>query len=54
MKCEDCKFYEPIGDASGDCRRFPPDQDGQGSDTIDEFPNVRPSGWCGEYKKGAN
>ncbi len=54
MKCEKCKFFEPIGDGNnGYCHRFPPENDGRGSKTIDEFPFVRKGEWCGEFKKGA-
>ena len=50
MNCEDCKFYETIGDASGLCHRYPPVPDGKGQNTQDEFPQVRPKDWCGESK----
>ena len=50
--CVKCKYFYPIGDV-GQCRRFPPNQDGKGNSTIDEFSMVRKNYWCGEYKKGA-
>jgi len=52
MNCENCKFFEPVGSV-GTCRRFPPNQDGKGAHTVDEFPTVRKEYWCGEHKKGA-
>jgi len=53
MKCKTCKFYKPYDTTGtiGQCRRFPPIQDGQGLNTVDEFPTVRSEYWCGEYKR---
>lgn len=52
MKCGNCEFYEGIGDANnGYCHRFPPENDGKGTKTIDEFPFVREGNWCGEHKR---
>ena len=55
MKCKECKYFESVGDGNnGYCHRFPPNSDGKGTSTIDEFPFVRSNYWCGEYKrKGA-
>lgn len=50
MKCEDCEYFEVVGD-DGNCHRFPPTPDGKDTATIDEFPFVRKYYWCGEYKK---
>ncbi len=51
-KCGNCRFFEPVKEV-GECRRYPPNQDGKGSATVDEFPTVRKDLWCGEFKKGA-
>ncbi len=61
MKCEKCKFFKPVTCPDcdpvrvilGECRRFPPIQDGKGVHTVDEFPTIRLDYWCGEYKRGA-
>ena len=50
--CDKCEFYKPTGDAGGSCHRYPPTPDGEGQTTTDEFPQVRPADWCGEFKKG--
>lgn len=50
MNCGKCKYFKTV-DAIGECRRFPPNQDGEGSRTVDEFPIVKKDFWCGEYKK---
>jgi hypothetical protein len=51
-ECKTCKFFEPIGDGNnGYCHRFPPENDGQDTKTIDEFPFVRKRYWCGEHKR---
>ena len=50
MKCQDCKYYESQGNA-GFCHKFPPENDGKGIATVDEFPVVKEADWCGEYKK---
>lgn len=51
-ECKTCEFFEPIGDAkNGYCHKFPPQNDGQDTKTIDEFPFVRKGYWCGEYKR---
>lgn len=50
MECKTCEHFQPVGD-NGDCHRFPPQNDGKGSSTIDEFPQVRSTFWCGEYKR---
>ncbi len=51
--CHECKFYKYIEAELGECRRFPPQPDLKGVHTVDEFPTVKPGGWCGEFKKGA-
>lgn len=52
MKCEDCFYFESIGDGScGSCHESSPDNDGQGQNTIDEFPVVKSGEWCGKHKK---
>ena len=53
MECIKCKFYKYVGKVLGECRRYPPAPDGKGAHTVDEPSTVRPSGWCGEFKKGA-
>ena len=50
MICINCEYYQPLGNA-GHCHRFPPNQDGKGTSTIDEFPMVKEDDWCGEHKK---
>ena len=51
-ECKKCEFFEPIGDNNnGYCHRFPPQNDGQDTKTIDEFPFVRKGYWCGEHKE---
>lgn len=51
-KCEDCLFYEGFSDATGVCRRYPPQQYYMPeSDRIDAAPPATtPYGWCGEWK----
>jgi len=49
-QCKDCKSFMPVGDV-GQCRRNPPQIDGKGQSSVDEFPIVRPDFWCGEFKK---
>ena len=48
--CRTCCFYEYFGNA-GYCHRFPPNQDGNGKNSIDEPPCVSEDSWCGEHKK---
>ena len=50
MECEKCKYFQLVGD-NGRCRRYPPSQDGNGVNTIDEFHMVKKIEWCGEYKE---
>jgi len=52
--CGNCKFFKDCGTV-GNCRRYPPNQDGHGIKTVDEFPTVVKDFWCGEHapvKKG--
>lgn len=54
MKCEECEYFESIYESDnsiGHCHRFPPNQDGQGISTEDEFSVVKGHRWCGEFKK---
>jgi hypothetical protein len=44
-KCFDCEYYEPLGNVSGKCKRYPP------AGKIDEYTLVKANNWCGEYKK---
>lgn len=48
--CEECDHFESIGDV-GKCHRFPPEIDGKGQNSVDEFPIVRKDYWCGEFSK---
>lgn len=53
MECKTCRFFEPYDKTKtvGQCRRYPPIQDGQGLNTIDKPPTVSGAGWCGEHKR---
>ena len=48
MNCASCKFFHPINDTYGSCRRNPPiifSSDWQGI-----WASVTTDAWCGEYK----
>ena len=44
--CASCRFYVSKDDAKGRCRRHAP--------TMDGYPVVYPSDWCGDHKLGTN
>lgn len=55
MNCKTCFYFEAFSKTDkerGLCHRFPPDQDGSGKFSIDQFSTVPAKEWCGEYKKG--
>jgi len=44
--CDSCMFYVPKGDELGRCRRSAP--------TMNGYPVVYDTDWCGDHKKGSN
>lgn len=56
--CAGCRFFGRPGDvwAVADCRRFPPPHPGvtdADGNTPSTWPQVRGTGWCGEWKSAA-
>lgn len=43
--CQTCRFFVPKDESKGRCRRRAP--------TMDGFPVVYPSDWCGDHKLGS-
>ena len=54
-RCDACKFYYKVDDATGECRRYPPSillAEGHTRDDADFYrsPLVYDIGWCGEWQ----
>jgi len=46
-KCKSCKYYYPILDWHGQCRRHAPII----VDHMTVYPKVTPTNWCGDFEE---
>lgn len=52
--CAQCRYFVPIDDEGGECRRFPPTLQTDDEGTISTFPGTSASWFCGEFVRLVN
>lgn len=48
--CENCKYYEPVGDKRGECRVVPPVIVPTVKGAYWAFPISKDAAWCGKFE----